>query len=215
MFLWCVQELAEIEEKNIICHTATATQLPTATATQLSTATDTQLPTATDTQLPTATDTLLPTATDTQLPTAADTQLPTATDTQLSTATVRQLPTAAAGVSGDVSRTLGEYNRKSCSVLNVHFLFTAENDLCDVLAVIHDLNDWIDLGLRLGLLYSTLKRIDLEQRGRISSCKIEMLSAWLQQQDNVSQKGVPKWSVLRAALKQMGEHKTADRIPSN
>ena len=28
-----------------------------------------------------------------------------------------------------------------------------------------------------------------------------MLSAWLQQQDNVASKGVPSWSVLRAALK--------------
>ena len=34
------------------------------------------------------------------------------------TATDTQLTTAAAGVSGDVSRTLSEYNRKSCSVLN-------------------------------------------------------------------------------------------------
>ena len=63
MFLWCVQEVAELKEEDIISHTATATQLPTAT--------DTQLPTATDTQLPTATDTQLPTATATQLPTAA------------------------------------------------------------------------------------------------------------------------------------------------
>ena len=84
-----------------------------------------------------------------------------------------------------------------------------------MLAVIRDLNDWKDLGLQLGLLYSTLKRIDLEQRGIINSCKIEMLSAWLQQQDNVSQKGVPSWSVLKAALQIVGEHETADRIHSN
>ena len=63
MFLWCVQEVAELKEGEIISHTATDTQLPTAT--------DTQLPTATATQLPTATDTQLPTATDTQLHTAA------------------------------------------------------------------------------------------------------------------------------------------------
>ena len=81
-----------------------------------------------------------------------------------------------------------------------------------MLAVIRDLNDWKDLGLQLGLLYSSLKRIDIEQRGIISSCKIEMLSAWLQQQDNVPQKGVPSWSVLRAALQSMGEHEKADRI---
>ena len=38
MFLWCVQEVAELKEEDIISHTATATQLPTATATQLPTA---------------------------------------------------------------------------------------------------------------------------------------------------------------------------------
>ena len=81
-----------------------------------------------------------------------------------------------------------------------------------MLAVIRELNDWKDLGLQLGLLYSSLKRIDLEQRGIVKSCKIETLSAWLQQQDNVSQKGVPSWSVLKAALQSMGEHETADRI---
>ena len=78
-----------------------------------------------------------------------------------------------------------------------------------MLAVIHDLNYWKELGLQLGLLYPSLERIDLEQRGRIASCKINMLSAWLQGQDNV---GVPSWNVLRAALKRMGEHETADRI---
>ena len=89
---------------------------------------------------------------------------------------------------------------------------TVENDLCDVLAEIEDLVNWKELGLQLGLLYSSLKKIDLEQRGNISSCKIEMLSAWLQKQDNVSQKGDPSWSVLKAALKQIGEHDIADKI---
>ena len=46
MFLWCVQEVAELKEEDIISHTATATQLLTATATQLPIATATQLPTA-------------------------------------------------------------------------------------------------------------------------------------------------------------------------
>ena len=90
--------------------------------------------------------------------------------------------------------------------------FSAENDLCNVLAVIRDLNDWKDLGLQLGLLYSTLTDIETYRRGKPSECRIDMLSAWLQQQDYVSQKGVPSWSVLRAALRNMGEHETADRI---
>ena len=81
-----------------------------------------------------------------------------------------------------------------------------------MLAEIKDLVNWKELGLQLGLLYSSLKKIDLEQRGNIYSCNIEMLSAWLQKQDNVSQKGDPSWNVLRAALKRIGEHETADRI---
>ena len=81
-----------------------------------------------------------------------------------------------------------------------------------MLAVIHDLNDWKELGLQLGILYPSLERIDREQRGRISGCKIDMLSAWLQQQDNVSQRGVPSWSLLRAALIRIGENEIANRI---
>ena len=81
-----------------------------------------------------------------------------------------------------------------------------------MLAVIRDLNDWKELGLQLGLLYPSLQRIDREQRGRISACKIDMLSAWLQQQDNVSQRGVPSWSLLRAALISVGENEIANRI---
>ena len=69
------------------------------------------------------------------------------------------------------------YNDEYCPYYYVHI--TAENDLCDVLAVIRDLNDWKDLGIQLGLLYSFLKRIDLEQRGIIASCKMEMLFVWL------------------------------------
>ena len=102
------------------------------------------------------------------------------------------------------------YNDGVCPCYYV--LITAENDLRDVLTVIRDLIDWKELGLQLGLLYPTLKRIDLEQRGIINSCKIEMLSTWLQQQDDVSQKGIPSWSVLRNALKQIEEHELADRI---
>ena len=81
--------------------------------------------------------------------------------------------------------------------------------------VIQDLNDWKVLGLQLGLLYPTLERIDLEQRGKIAACKVHMLSAWLQQQDDVSKRGVPTWNVLIAALQRMGEHELANRISTN
>ena len=91
-------------------------------------------------------------------------------------------------------------------------IITAENDLCDVLPVICDLSDWKDLGLQLGLLYTTLTDIETYRRGKPSECRIDLLSAWLQRQDNVKKKGVPSWSMLRAALQSMGEHETANRI---
>ena len=83
-----------------------------------------------------------------------------------------------------------------------------------MLAEIHQLNNWKELGLQLGLLLPTLDRIERERQLRISECKIDMVSAWLQQQDNVSQKGIPSWNVLRAALKKVGENEMADKIVS-
>ena len=137
--------------------------------------------------------------------------------TELPVALPSLLPTAAAGVSGDLSRTLGEIVMRNSHCPCYYVLInvpTGSNDLCDVLAEINQLNNWKELGLQLGLLLPTLDRIDLEQRGKISKCKIDMVSAWLQQQDNVSQKGVPSWSVLRAALKKIGENEMADKIVS-
>ena len=121
-----------------------------------------------------------------------------------------KLCTAAAGVSGDLSRTLSELNHNECPWN--YYISIGTGDLVDALAVIRDINNWKELGLQLGLLYPSLERIDFQQRGRIAFCIMDMLFAWLQQQDNVPLKGLPSWSVLRAALKQMGEHETADRI---
>ena len=97
-------------------------------------------------------------------------------------------------------------------LLIFNYTLTAANDLVDVLIVIRDVNNWKHLGLQLGLLCSSLEKIGLEQQGRIDSCKIAMLSAWLQQQDDVSKRGVPSWNVLRAALQRMGENELANKI---
>ena len=75
-----------------------------------------------------------------------------------------------------------------------------------------DLHDWQSLGLALGLLYPTLKQIKNDNNDKIDQCKMEMLASWLQQADNVFQKGVPSWSVLKAALKKIGENKLAEKI---
>ena len=102
-----------------------------------------------------------------------------------------------------------------CYYVYNHFVLTAIEDLVDVLDVIRTVDNWMEFGLHLGLFYPTLNRIEKERQGARSRCNMDMLSAWLQQQDNVSQKGVPSWSVLRAALQSIGEHETADRIHSN
>ena len=75
-----------------------------------------------------------------------------------------------------------------------------------------DLTDWSKLGLQLGLRYPTLEMITKEKRGDIGECKMKMLAAWLEQKDNVSQKGVPSWSVLRTALRRIGANELADKI---
>ena len=92
----------------------------------------------------------------------------------------------------------------------VVLLYTGIADLADVKKLLKNLNDWQSLGLELGLLYPTLKRIEEEQRGVINKCKTEMLAAWLQQQDNVARKGVPSWLTLKTALVNIGENELAD-----
>ena len=115
--------------------------------------------------------------------TATAIQLPMATAKQLHTAAAKQ--TAAAGVSGDLSRTLSElhHNNKESALVIMYSLDTG--DLVDVLTVIRDINNWKELGLQLGIFYPSLERIDLDQRGRITLCIMGMLYAWLKQQDNV------------------------------
>ena len=58
-------------------------------------------------------------------------------------------------------------------------------------------DEWVALGLKLGILYPTLRKIDEEQRGRIERCKREMLAAWLQGEDNAKEQ---TWSTLAIAL---------------
>ena len=93
-------------------------------------------------------------------------------------------------------------------------LYTGIDDLADVKRFLKDFVEWKSLGLELGLLYPTLKKIKKEQHGDINDCIMEMLAAWLQQQDNVAGKGVPSWSILKKALMNIGENELADTITS-
>ena len=74
-----------------------------------------------------------------------------------------------------------------------------------------NLVEWIRLGLKLGLYFPTLKKIEKDY-GKTDRCVMEMIASWLQQQDNVSKKGVPSWAVLQTALREIGEIQLADEI---
>ena len=93
-------------------------------------------------------------------------------------------------------------------------IYTGIADLFEVKTALKNVVDWIDLGLALGLHYPTLQKIDDEKRGKVNSCMREMLAAWLQQQDNVSQVGAPSWSVLQTALRKIEENELADTLPT-
>ena len=84
--------------------------------------------------------------------------------------------------------------------------------LVDVLEVVKDVINWKSLGLQLGLLYPTLEKIENDNRGQVESCMREMIAAWLKQQDDVPKKGTPSPSVLKAALRKIGENQIADQL---
>ena len=96
--------------------------------------------------------------------------------------------------------------------VTVVLLYTGIADLAQVKRFLKNVNNWQSLGLELGLLQPTLKRIEEEQHGLIDECKTEMLAAWLQQQDNVAVTGVPSCAVLKAALEKIGENQLASEI---
>ena len=48
--------------------------------------------------------------------------------------------------------------------------------------------------------------------GDINDCMMEMLAAWLQRYDNVSQKGLPSWTMLKTALEEIEEKQLANKI---
>ena len=121
-------------------------------------------------------------------------------------------PTASSGA-GDPSSILSESQYTHVHKLfNVLLYTSGVADLATVKATLKDLNNWQSLGLELGLLYSTLKRIEEEQHRVVDKCKTEMLAAWLQQQDNVAD---PSWDVLKEALRNIGENKLARELKIN
>lgn len=96
--------------------------------------------------------------------------------------------------------------------LYAFFYYTGIGDLFEVKVALKDIVDWQSLGLALGLLYPTLKKIETENHEKIDKCITEMLAAWLQQKDDVARRGVPSWLVLKTALSKIGAYELAGKI---
>ena len=96
--------------------------------------------------------------------------------------------------------------------MTVVLLYTGIEDLVEVKRFLKNVNDWHSLGLELGLLFPTLERIKEEQHEVVEKCRMKMLAAWLQRQDNVRRHGVPSWSILKTALVNIEEKEIADTI---
>ena len=64
------------------------------------------------------------------------------------------------------------------------------------------------LGLKLGLLYPTLEKIESDLN-RVVKCKREMLAAWLRGEDNSKDR---TWSTIVDALHGMDKHLLANDI---
>ena len=73
-------------------------------------------------------------------------------------------------------------------------------------------NKWDDLGLRLGLLQTTLEAIERNSHGDVSRCLTRCLSQWLRRADNVDSRGGTTWDSLSTALRSMNEVAVADEL---
>ena len=65
----------------------------------------------------------------------------------------------------------------------VVYLHTGIDKLVDVKNALKRVNNWLSLGLQLGLLYTTLdssESIEIDNRGKVEfQCMTKMLAAWL------------------------------------
>ena len=76
-----------------------------------------------------------------------------------------------------------------------------EDDLYDILKEVTKVTEWFDMGLALGLVYSTLTEIKINNREQVSDCRRDMFMCWLRKMDRVvNQKGLPSWRSLVRAL---------------
>ena len=72
--------------------------------------------------------------------------------------------------------------------------------------------NWHELGLRLGLLKSTLNEIEANYPKDVSRWLTECLDKWLRRADNVNSRGGATWNSLSDALKSINEVAVANKL---
>ena len=72
--------------------------------------------------------------------------------------------------------------------------------------------NWLNLGLKLGLLKHTLDTVEVQYGTDVGRRLLECLSLWLRREDKVDEKGGPTWDSLATALSQIGEKISADSV---
>ena len=79
---------------------------------------------------------------------------------------------------------------------------------------LESVNEYMRLGLELGLSYTSLNMIRQEQGRKVKDCKRTLLQSWLERADRVDEMGGTNKPAIVAALRRMGEHRVADSIIS-
>ena len=96
------------------------------------------------------------------------------------------------------------------------FVVAGSSDLADVLhfltACDFPKKKWYELGLKLGLLKSTLDDIEANHPNDVSRCLTECLDKWLRRADNVDSRGGATWNSLSDALKSINEVAVANKL---
>ena len=75
-----------------------------------------------------------------------------------------------------------------------------------------DQRQWMELGLKLGLIQPTLNLIEANHQHDVSRCLYECLTKWLKRADNVESVGPPTWDTLADGLHRINDNAVAKRL---
>ena len=72
--------------------------------------------------------------------------------------------------------------------------------------------NWYELGTRMGIFFHELKKIELDEHGRVDDCRRAVLQRWMQEEDDVKEFGGATMEQLVTALREMEEITLAETI---